>query len=91
MVTFEWKREACQHGVVWRLYHQQKAIGVCLWLSGSHRYTCNAAAPVKGGSILCTYIAFSAAAARKQLERDWCKRSIGLFADDDIEFLQVTA
>ena len=91
MIQFQWRRDNGngaykRYGVTWELLHNDKIIGRCVWLSGSKHYRLAASAPVKGGVILTEYYAGTAAAARARLERDWCKRSIGLFGEDDINF-----
>ena len=87
MITFTWRRiQRAKHGVLWELWHADNCVGRCFYLSGSNHYACRAAAPVKGGVVLTDYYAGTASAARKALERDWDKRSIGLFGEDDINF-----
>lgn len=90
-MTFYWHRHNSVHGVRWHLYRNRIAdsaeqIGTCFYLPGSKRFTCRASAPVEGGAVLTDYYAGTAAAARKALERDWDKRSIGLFGVDTITF-----
>jgi hypothetical protein len=90
MQTFIWHRiaDGRRNRVRWMLWDKfsSKNLGICHYLNGSKRWCCSAAAPVEGGVILTDYYAGTAAAARKALERDWDKRSIGLFKDDEIEF-----
>lgn len=87
-MKFFWHRRQDRHGVRWELWTRYSArhLGSCFYLPGSKRYQCSVSAPVKNGVVLCTYSAGTAAAARKALERDWDKRSIGLFGVDMIEF-----
>ncbi len=91
MKTFVWhRRDGGRNGISWQLWTKFNArmIGQCFYMHGSRRYRCSAAAPVKDGAVLTEYWAGTNAAARKALERDWSKRSIGLFGDDDIQFLE---
>lgn len=87
-LTFYWHRRAHSRGVRWELYGRDNGlrIGSCFYLPGSKRYRCAASAPVEDGVILCEYHAGTAAAARRALEHDWDKRSIGLFNTDIITF-----
>lgn len=87
--TFVWHRHDRGNGVHWQLWTEfnAKMIGQCFYVHGSKRYRCAAGAPVKAGTVLTEYWGGTAALARKRLEQDWCKRSIGLFGDDDIQFL----
>jgi hypothetical protein len=88
MLTFTWKRkDRPRHGILWELWHDNELVGRCFYLSGIKRFTATARAPVKGGAVLCDYLGGTSASARRALERDWCKRSIGLFGVDDIEFV----
>ena len=90
MISFYWHRrdDGPRHGVRWELWskYNAKHLGSCFYLPGSKRYLCRASAPVKDGVVLTEYRAGTAAAARKALEQDWCKRSIGLFGEHDITF-----
>ncbi len=90
LVTFHWKRhDWAINGILWTLHDDtERELGRCLFLAGSRRYQCSAGAPGKGGVVLTTYQAGTAAAARRCLERDWDKRSIGLFGEDDISFVE---
>lgn len=91
MKTFVWHRKDYGHnGVHWQLWTEfnAKMIGQCFYMPGSKRYRCAAGAPVKDGTVMTEYWAGTAAAARKALERDWDKRSIGLFGDDHIQFME---
>lgn len=92
MIEFFWHRRQDRRGVVWQLWSKYSAdhLGTCLYLSGSKRWQVSASAPTKAGRVLCTHQAGTAAAARRALERDWCKRSIGLFGEDDIVFHELT-
>lgn len=87
-LTFYWRRRTSWRGVRWELWSRYSSdhLGSCFYLPGSKRYTCRASAPVKGGAVLCDYYAGTAAAARRALECDWDKRSIGLFGVDVINF-----
>lgn len=87
-LTFYWHRRAHSRGVRWELWSHYSArhLGSCFYLPGSKRYTCRASAPTDGGVVLCDYYAGTAAAARRALESDWDKRSIGLFGVDAIAF-----
>lgn len=90
MISFIWHRRAdgpCKQ-VRWALWNASstRMLGQCFYLPGSKRYRCAASAPVKDGVILTEYYAGTSSAARNALERDWSKRSIGLFGEDDIEF-----
>lgn len=89
MIVFHWKRhDRGSHGIMWTLHDSaQRELGRCFFLSGSKHWRCSAGAPVKGGIVLTDYFAGNAQAARRRLERDWCKRSIGLFGEDDIDFV----
>lgn len=90
MKTFVWHRRERGQGVQWQLWTEfnAKMIGQCFYMPGSRNYRCAASAPVKGGVVLTEYYAKTLPAARKALEQDWDKRSIGLFGDDDIQFLE---
>ena len=93
-MIFHWKRHhwGPSYGVIWTLHDSAKReLGRCLFLPGSQRYRCSAGAPAKGGVVLTDYYAGTAAAARRRLERDWDKRSIGLFGEDDISFVEERA
>lgn len=90
MITFIWHRRADmpRNGVRYALWDKYSAnlLGQCFYMPGSKHYRCAASAPVKGGMVLTTYHAGTMRAAMDALERDWSKRSIGLFGEDDIEF-----
>lgn len=90
MITFVWHCDtgAYRGKVRWILWNESrtKFIGQCYYLPGSKKFYCSASALVEGGVVLCDYYAGTATAARKALEHDWDKRSIGLFGEDDIEF-----
>lgn len=90
MITFVWHRRAdMPRGQVrWALWdkYSSRLLGQCFYVPGSKRYRCSASAPVKGGAVLVEYSGGTNKAARDALERDWSKRSIGLFGEDDIEF-----
>lgn len=90
MRKFFWHRRADgPHGAVrWELWSQYSAdrVGSCFYLPGSKRYRCSASARHGDGAVLTEYYAGTAAAARAALERDWHKRSIGLFGEDEISF-----
>lgn len=89
MIGFFWQRLQTVHGVRWQLNNAvAEQVGMCFYLPGSKRWQVNASAPVKGGVVLCTHQGGTAAAARKALERDWCKRSIGLFGEDNVSFTE---
>lgn len=95
MKQFVWKRfdQGARFGIRWELYlmHTDRLgqlLGQCFYMPGSKRYRCAAGAPVKDGTVMTEYWAGTASAARKALERDWDKRSIGLFGDDHIQFLE---
>lgn len=88
MIKFSWHRRDEGHGVRWVLADQHRnIIGHCFYMPGSKHFLCRASAPVKGGVVLTEYWGGTNAAARKALERDWDKRSIGLFGSDAIKFL----
>ena len=89
MISFHWKRGADHYSTQWTLFHGDKRVGQCFYMPGSKRYRAAAAAPVKGGVILTEYWGGTMRAAMDHLERDWCKRSIGLFGEDDIEFRRI--
>lgn len=90
MKKFYWHRrdDALRHGVRWELWSQfsGRHLGSCFYLSGSKKYRCAASAPTKDGVVLTEYYAGTASAARRALERDWDRRSIGLFGVDQISF-----
>lgn len=88
MILFHWKRSSTARGVVYFLHHDNKQIGQCFYMPGSKRYLCIGSAPVKNGAVLTEYWGGSMRAAMDHLERDWCKRSIGLFGEDDIDFIR---
>lgn len=88
MIAFEWQRLGSgKRGVTWWLRYQGNVIGRCFYLPGSRHYICRASVPQPGGMILTEYYGGTAASARRALEREWCKRSIGLFGEDDIDFM----
>jgi hypothetical protein len=88
MIIFNWHRRDYGHGIVWQLWTRYNAtmIGSCIYLPGSKHYQARASAPVKGGAVLTDYRGGTMRAAMGALERDWSKRSIGLFGEDDIQF-----
>jgi len=89
LIYFVWHRRPLgRNGVQWQLWsaYNARMLGQCFYMPGSKRYRCAASAPTKDGVVLTEYWAGTAAAARSALERDWHKRSIGLFGVDDIEF-----
>lgn len=86
MISFRWERSSTSRGVVYFLHHDNKQIGQCFYMPGSKHYRASGAAPVKGGVVLTEYCGGTIRAAMDHLERDWSKRSIGLFGEDDIEF-----
>lgn len=89
MISFFWHRREEPRGIRWELWSKYSArhLGTCFYMPGSKRYRCAASAPVKGGVVLTKYWAGTMRAAMNALERDWSKRSIGLFGKDDIEFV----
>ena len=86
-ITFTWRRiQRAKHGVLWELWHADNCVGRCFTLAAQ---TAIRAAPLRRSRavvVLTDYYAGTASAARKALERDWDKRSIGLFGEDDISF-----
>lgn len=91
MIEFVWHRRGGHRGGVRTVYElrakaNMTCLGTCFYLAGSKLYRCSASAPVNGGVVLTEYYAGTMAAARAALERDWSKRSIGLFGEDDIRF-----
>lgn len=90
-MTFRWVRQVWpRFGVRWGLFDEAgREIGCCFYLPGSRRYRVSATAATKGGAVLFDHYAGTAAAARRRLEREWDKRSIGLFGIDEIQFEEV--
>ena len=90
MISFHWKRGSDRHGTQWTLFLGPKLLGQAFYLPDSKRYRAGASAPTKGGVVFTEYQAGTMKAAMDSLERDWSKRSIGLFGEDDIEFRRIT-
>ena len=89
MIAFTWKRQQwSRKGIRWSLQRDGEEVGSCIYLSGSRRYAVHAGARTRDGVISFQYHAGTAASARQQLEREWCRRSIGLFGEDDIVFVE---
>lgn len=93
MIEFVWHRRADgpRGQVRWTLWDKFGAnlLGQCFYMPGSKRYRAGASAPVKDGVVLTEYYGGTMRSAMDALERDWSKRSIGLFGEDDIEFRRV--
>jgi hypothetical protein len=88
MIVFTWKRfdRGARHGVRWSLQQDGVEIGSIIYLSGSRRWSLTAGARNKTGTIFFDYYAGTAAKCRQLLEQEWCRRSIGLFGDDELNF-----
>lgn len=90
-MTFRWVREVWpRFGVRWGLFDETgREIGCCFYLPGSRQYRVSAVAGTKNGAVLFNFYAGTAAKARRTLEREWDRRSIGLFRLDVIQFVEV--
>lgn len=87
MMRFEWVRHDWgKRGIHFEL-RGPGVVGRAFYLQGSKRWTCSAATERGGWVLSHTYYGGSALSVRRQLERDWDKRSIGLFGQDGIEFV----
>ena len=87
MIKFTWKRQQwSRKGIRWSLRRDGEEVGSCIYLSGTRRYAVHAGARTPEGVVSFSYHAGTATGARRQLEREWARRSIGLFGDDVITF-----
>jgi hypothetical protein len=92
VIEFFWHRRDEGGGVRWALWSKFSAtfVGQCTYSRADKRWRCTAAVKSKDNPTKsCEYVAGTAAAARRALEADWSKRSIGLFGEDDIRFIEM--